>query len=162
MLYWESVWSVIITPWQCSVPSELWRCWDWLSCTVWGVSQSQSLLSSYLTAFKVPQHALPRLSLPQAQSPGLSEVSAITEIPRVQGELSGKLWVKVQGGDLQQWDYYITGALGQEIQRLLHLSVWKVGLSPSSSVVLSSSLLTTSQPQCNFGYSPVLDGFEDM
>ena len=86
-------------------------------------SQSQSLLSSYLTAFKVLQHALPGLSLPQAQSPGLAEVAAITEIPRVQGELSGQLWVQVQGGDLQQSDYYITGALGQEIQRLLHLSV---------------------------------------
>ena len=34
-------------------------------------------------------------------------------------------------------------------------------LSPSS-VVLTSPLLTPSQPHCNFGYSLVLDGIEDM
>ena len=66
---------------------------------------------------------MPGLSVPATQRPGLTEVSAITEILRVPGEFQDQLWVQVQGGDLQQSDYYITGALGQEIQRLLHLSV---------------------------------------
>ena len=99
-----------------------------------------SPLSSHLSAAKVLQHALPWLSLSQAESSRLSKVTAIAEISGVSGQLQDQHGVQVQGSDLHQWDHHLTGTLWQEIYRLLHLSVWKVGcLSSFSTVVLASS-----------------------
>ena len=122
------------------------------------VSVSVSPLSSHLSAAKVHQHALPWLSLSQAQSSRLAKVPAISEISGVSGQLQDQQWVQVQGSDLHQWDHHLAGALWQEIYRLLHLSVWKVGSLSFSTVVLAASqthnlwvILVT-----------VLDGFVDI